>query len=182
MKKILIVLSLLAAFSACDKEEDATPAISPTNNNSNNNGNNGNNNNTLDNSYQFSDDNVECFPHSSDPSINANGILSLVSKPCSKSGSKLDGYFKWQSRPAPGTYTVVGSIGTVPFSPNLNTDEFSMVFYGHGQATLYSIGGTVEITKNASDTAKLDLNWTDVDMAYGNDSTVIQFSGNLKGL
>ena len=162
---------------SCEQDDDSNP--SATNNNT---GAPSNDTTSFDNSYMFSDDMVECFPHTANPSINSNGILSVVSKPCSNSGSKLDGYFKWNNRPAPGTYKIVGTIGSIPNTPAMNQDEFSIVFYGHGQSTLYSIGGTVELTKNSTDTSKLDLNWKDVQMAFKHDSSTVNFSGNLKGL
>lgn len=180
MKKIALILGLALAIIACDKDDDtASPSSS---NNSGNTNNTDTTTTTFDNSYMFSDDMTECFPHTSNPSINGNGILNVVSQPCSNSGSKLDGYFKWNYRPAPGTYQVVGSIGTVPYSPQMNQNEFAMVFYGHGQSTLYSLGGTVEVSTNATDTSLLDLNWKDIQMGYAHDSSTVNFSGNLKGL
>tara|TARA_B100001109_G_C18862541_1_gene474841 strand:- start:3647 stop:4210 length:564 start_codon:yes stop_codon:yes gene_type:complete len=187
MKKVLIMASLLIAFVACEKDEEDNPTTTPTtqNNNGGNNGggNNGGVNVTLSNSYVFSDDQIVCFPlDSTNMSINSNAILSLVSRPCQNNSSKLDGYFKWQTRPTPGTYQVVGTVGQLTSGFALDTNEYSMVFYNHGPATLYAVSGTIQISKNASDSTKLDMNWTNVDMAYGNDSSIIQFSGNLKGL
>lgn len=175
MKKILTLLAIAITLMACEKEEDQ-----PTT--SNNNGNNNPNPSTeFNNSYQFSDDMKTCYPLF-EPGLSANGILSIISQPCSKSGSKFDGYFKFNTVPAPGTYKIVGTIGSVPNAFSLNTDEFSIVFYGHGESTLYSVGGTVEVTTNALDTNELDINWKDVNMGYEHDSSIIQFSGNLNGL
>ena len=181
IKILAAILFLGIIVIACSKEDDNPSTTNNTNNNGNGNGNG--NSGEFDNSYMFSDDEIMCYPHSSNPSINQNGILSVVSKPCSRSGSKLDGYFKWQTRPTPGTYKVVGQAGAVTYGPNLADDEYSMIFYGHDVHAFYSVGGTVEISVSEEADSLLDLNWTDVEMIYGGDSTtVITFSGNLKGL
>lgn len=134
-----------------------------------------------DNEVVFADDNTTCEAHTSNPSISAQGILSVVMKPCQNSGSKLDGYFKYNSRPTAGTYNITGTVGAVPYSPNLAADEFSMVFYGHTSEALYSTAGTVTLVTNADDNAKLDLTWTDVTME-GSSGASIKFSGSFVGL
>lgn len=185
MRRIIVVLCAVALLFSCDEGDDAVNPTSPnTSNNTSTNDTTNKDTTTMafDNSYQFSDDGVECFPHTTNPLIGTNGILSLISKPCSNSGSKLDGYFKWNYRPAPGIYKVIGEKGTVPYSPNMNQEEFAMVFYGHGQSTLYSVAGTIEVSKNILDTSTLDLNWKDIEMIFEHDSSMITFSGNLKGL
>lgn len=174
----MTLLAIAITLIACEKEDEQ-----PTNNNTNNNGDGNNPDPTTEfnNSYQFSDDMKTCYPLF-EPSLPANGILSIISQPCSKSGSKFDGYFKFNTSPKPGTYQIAGTVGVFPVATQLGTDQFAIVFYGHGESTLYSVGGTVELTKNTLDTNKLDLNWKDVDMAFEHDSSIIQFSGNLNEL
>tara|TARA_R110002049_G_scaffold177901_5_gene345134 strand:- start:127 stop:657 length:531 start_codon:yes stop_codon:yes gene_type:complete len=176
MRKILTFLVIAFVIVACEKEDDQ-----PNNPTVNGGGNNTDPTTEFNNSYQFSDDMKMCFPLF-EPSLPANAILSIISQPCSKSGSKFDGYFKFNSSPKPGTYKVVGTAGVFPVASQLGTDQFTIVFYGHGESTLYSVGGTVELTKNILDTNELDLNWKNVDMAYEHDGSIIQFSGNLNGL
>ena len=177
MRKIFILLCAITFLAACEEEDDQVPAPAATNNQGNT---NPADTNSFNNNYMFSDDNVKCEPLFGVPTIGANGILSLISRPCSNSGSKFDGYFN--GRPTPGTYTVVGSVNTIPTAMNLSSSQVAFVFYGHGQSTLFSTAGTVEITKNASDTSKIDMNWSNVDMTFEHDNSVIQFSGNLKGM
>ncbi len=129
----------------------------------------------------FDDDNTVCTPYSSNLSINAQGILSVVMNPCQNSGSKLDGYFKYGSRPVAGTYTVVGTAGTFPNTVGMAETEFSMLFYGHAAETLYSTGGTITLTENADDATKLDMSWTDVTMETAG-GTSLKFSGKLEAL
>jgi hypothetical protein len=177
MKKVFF-LSILSLFLfACSEDEDnnTTPASPTTNNTQGNNG--GNNNQVFDNSYMFSDDNIMCTPSS--VNMMNIGILSVISNPCQNSSSKLDGYFN--GRPEPGTYMISPTM-RVPNAFTMGSTRGELIFYNHGDTTLFSTGGTIVVTKNQADTNLIDINWTDVDMTYAGSTTVIQFSGNLNGL
>lgn len=179
MKKNIIVAGIILALFACDKDE-TNPEQSITSNNQTT-------NTTVDtsayfNNYRFSDDMVLCEPFYKDNEINSYAILSVVSKPCSKLSSKLDGYFKFWSDPQVGVYTIVGKAGEVPIANNIGPTSFSMVFYNHGESMLSSTGGTISLSKNKADTTLFDLNWKNVDMTYEHNDSTIQFSGNLSGL
>jgi hypothetical protein len=133
------------------------------------------------NEVVFSDDNLVCTPFFGAPVISAQGILSVIMNQCQNSSSKLDGYFQYGSRPAAGTYTVVGTAGTFPNAANLGATGYSMVFYNHYSSELYSTSGTVELTVNADDNTKLDMVWTDVTMEAG-DGYSVKFSGKFTGI
>ena len=153
-------------LTSCESDEDIDPKDTKTS--------------VGTNEVVFDDDNMVCTAYSSNPSINAQGILSLVMNPCQNSGSKLDGYFKYGNRPTAGTYTVVGTAGSFPNTIGMGETEYSMVFYGHGSEALYSTSGTIELTVNADDDTKLDMNWTDVTME--GTETSVKFSGSFTGL
>ena len=178
MKKILIIVFAFGLMASCSKEDDGNTGPNATNPPANN------SNDTTAiffNSYQFSDDGVVCYPLSNNIGISF-GILSVVSQPCSKPSSKLDGYFRFGGTSLVGTYNVVGRIGDVPVISNMNPNESSMLFYNHGESTLYALSGTIEITKNSSDTTLLDVNWKDMIMGYEHDSSTVKFSGNFTGI
>lgn len=180
MKKIIIIVFALGLMASCSKEDDGNEAPNTTNTTTNN---LNDTTATFFNSYQFSDDGVMCYPLSENVSISSLGILSVVSQPCSKPSSKLDGYFRYGGGTTyAGTYTVVGKIGDFPIIANMNPNEGSMLFYNHGESTLYAISGTIEVTKNASDTNLLDVNWRDMIMGYEHDSSTVKFSGNFTGI
>ena len=133
------------------------------------------------NEIVFSDDNTVCTPHTSEPSISAQGILSVVMNPCQNSGSKLDAYFKYNSRPIAGTYTATASVGSLGNIFDITETQITIVFYGHAAEALYSTSGTVELSVNAADETKLDMTWTEVTME-ATDGTSVTFSGSLKGI
>jgi hypothetical protein len=172
MKKAFLILSFIGLstlyMTSCDSDED-TMEETPTENE------------LGVNEVVFADDNIVCKPFSSGVSISNQGILSVIMLPCQNSSSKLDGYFKYGKRPAAGTYTVFGTAGSFPNALSIGDTYFSMVFYGHGTATLYSTGGTVELTVNADDNTKLDMKWTDITMQAAEGSP-IKFSGSLIGI
>lgn len=169
MLKSIFSLSLLVLtflFIACSSDDDMQPDQETTN--------------LGDNEVVFDDDNMVCTPYSSNPSISAQGILSVIMNQCQNSGSKLDGYFKYGGRPVAGTYTIFGEAGVFPNIVGTGEGQFTMVFYGHGTEALYSTSGTVELTVNAADETKLDMIWTNVTMEGL--ETSVKFSGKLIGI
>ena len=190
MKKILLSAAVLAiTFVACDKDE-TTPVTNTTSGTATTGTTTSTTGTTTSttgstatkSSYTFSDDGIECTPFSSNPSINAQGILSVVSNPCQDSGGKLDGYFKYNNRPSTGTYTIVGTAGTFPNSFSLSDSEYSFLFYNHAGTTWYATSGTVTLTASSGDSTKLDMNWKDVTMTSADGSKTVKFSGTLLAL
>ncbi|MEQ8711523.1 MAG: hypothetical protein RIC80_00810 [Cyclobacteriaceae bacterium] len=133
------------------------------------------------NEVVFSDDNIVCTPFSSAVTIGEQGILSVIMNPCQNSSSKLDGYFANSGRPAPGTYTIVGTAGSFPNITTIGAAQFTMIFYNHYTDALYSTSGTVELTVNADDNSKLDMVWNEVIMEAG-DGYSVEFSGRFIGI
>lgn len=131
--------------------------------------------------YWFSDDNIKCTPYSANPSINNQGILSVVSNPCQSSSAKLDGYFKYGTRPVAGTYNIHDAGTSVGNTFSFAADEFQLIFYSHDSKNWYSQSGQVTLSTSVADSTKLDLTWSNVVMIAA-DSSSVNFSGTLLGL
>ncbi len=161
--------------NAVDTTTSGGNTVDTTNNGS------GNSGTTFTNSgYTFSDDGITCTPFTQNLSIN-NGIISIVSNQYQGSGSKLDGYFKYQSKPSAGTYTIKDNGTKLGNTPAFSNSEFQMVFHGHANKTWFSTSGTTTVALNITDSTSVDLSWTDVVMT-ASDSSTVKFSGLLQGM
>lgn len=131
---------------------------------------------STESNYTFADDGMTCKPISQGRPIAST--VNVISEPCQSRSAALTFYFDFLKVITPGTYKILSSsdVNTVPGSGNT-----TMVFYNHKSKTWYAKSGTVTVTTNATDTTKLDVKWTNLEVG-SEDGDKTTFSGQLIGV